>query len=312
MSERPVPETYGDVTGEYLALRSEAASVAGYSGLLWVRGSDAVSFLDGLLSQDVEAMAPATAARSFLLEPRGKLRALLWVLRGTDEVGLICDAAVTEAVAAQLERFRFRVDAEVVPHGGEVLDVWGPAAAVLSGGPESGWADGVAALQLGGLPRMVLFGAAVERVSAPRQAGSLAATAVRIEAGEPVMGLDVGEDTIPHETGLVAAAVSFTKGCYLGQELVARIDSRGRVNRHLRGIVIRENVLPPPGAAVAAGDTEVGSISSVAESLHMRAPIALGMVRREAEPGTMVTIRWEGGETGAEVRELPLDLFAST
>ena len=125
------------------------------------------------------------------------------------------------------------------------------------------------------------------------------------------MGIDVDRDTIPQETGLVPEAVSFTKGCFLGQELVARIDSRGRVNRHLRGVTIGENVLPPEGATLWQGGAGVGKLSSVGESLALRAPVALAMVRREVEPGEEVEIRWEGGGTRGTVRPLPLDDFSS-
>jgi folate-binding protein YgfZ len=141
-------------------------------------------------------------------------------------------------------------------------------------------------------------------------AGARAARAVRVEAGEPKMGEDLDEATIPNETGLVPFAVSFTKGCYLGQELVARIDSRGRVNRHLRGVVITENVLPPDRAAVMVGEAEVGRVTSVVESLTLRAPVGLALVRREVEPGTDVAIAWAGRSIGGTVRALPLDDFS--
>jgi folate-binding protein YgfZ len=120
------------------------------------------------------------------------------------------------------------------------------------------------------------------------------------------MGRDVDERTIPHEAGVVEGAVSFTKGCYLGQELVARIDSRGRVNRHLRGLVITANVLPPAGAEVSGASGVVGTITSVGESLDLRAPVALALIRREVAPGDEVTIAWEGGSIRAVVLELPL------
>ncbi len=140
-------------------------------------------------------------------------------------------------------------------------------------------------------------------------AGRLAADAVRIEAGEPLMGVDVDEGTIPQESGLVPEAVAFDKGCYLGQELVARIDSRGHVNRHLRGVKLGSNVLPPSGAELWSGDRPVGAVSTVAESLELRAPVALALVRREVEPGETVEVRWEGGTAPAQVLELPLDDF---
>ncbi len=120
------------------------------------------------------------------------------------------------------------------------------------------------------------------------------------------MGVDIDDGTIPQEGAVVEGAVDFTKGCYLGQELVARIDSRGRVNRHLRGIVVEENVLPPVGATVIVGGDEAGRLSSIAESLELRAPVGMAMLRREAEPGAPAEIRWDGGSTTGRVAELPL------
>jgi folate-binding protein YgfZ len=319
---RPTPAGFGDVTGEYLALRGGAGLVAPGHELVWVRGPDALSFLDGLLSQDLAGIPEGGVARSLLLEPRGKLASVLWVLRGgSEELGLAADPGMGGDLAGDLARFRFRVDAELVPAGEPAVEVWGPEAeAVLEGAglpaPE-GWARAgesvVAAIPLGGLPRYLVAGVPAEDLEGhgARPVGTVAATTVRIEAGEPRMGIDVGRDTIPQESGLVEAAVSLTKGCFLGQELVARIDSRGRVNRHLRGVTVAENVIPPEGAVLHAGGGEVGTLTSVGESLVLRAPVALAMVRREVEPGDGVEIRWEGGSTTGTVRALPLDDFSS-
>jgi folate-binding protein YgfZ len=324
MSDSAVPDTYGDVTGEYLELRNGAGLVAGAHEVVWVEGPDAVSFLDGLLSQDVTGLAVHEAARSLLLEPRGRITELLWVLRGEDRVGLVCDPGRAGPTIAALTSFLFRVDTELHAGREPAVEVWGPGAAGVleaAGLPApGGWRPAgrglVASLPLGGLDRYLVVGAHGLEEAGARPAGSIAATAVRLEAGEPLTGVDVGEDTIPHETGLVPFAVSFTKGCYLGQELVARIDSRGHVNRHLRGVVVGENVLPPVGAVLlsaddgGAGETEVGRLSSVAESLAVGAPIGIGFVRREVEPGTPVRVSWQGGEAAGEVRALPLDDFS--
>src|SRR5690606_39821099 len=98
--------------------------------------------------------------------------------------------------------------------------------------------------------------------------GTLAWTAVRVEAGDPVMGVDVDSDTMPHETGLVPQSVDFTKGCFLGQELVARVDSRGgNAPRKLMGVIVTTNVIPPAGAEIVKGDKVVGKLTSPAESL---------------------------------------------
>ncbi len=313
--------SHGDVTGEYLALRREAAVVAGAHDIVWVVGGDAVTFLDGLLSQSIATIRVGGAAPSLLLAPQGKLRATLWVLRARDRIGLVSDAGRGAVVLEDLARFRLRVDVELVAEERPVTDVWGPEAAEaltragLDVPGSTGWTDAdgqvVASLPFtrATLPRYVVVGVDVDQMrrAGIHQSGRLASTAVRIEAGEPVMGVDMDERTIPQEAGVVSAAVDFTKGCYLGQELVARIDSRGRVNRHLRGLVIGTNILPPIGAEVFAQDRVVGSLSSVAESLELRAPIALALLRREVEPGGEVEIRWDGGAAAARVEKLPLD-----
>ncbi|MDP8959977.1 MAG: hypothetical protein M3N51_12520 [Actinomycetota bacterium] len=313
-------ETYGDVTGEYLALRRESGLVEGQHGMVWVRGPEARSFLEGLLTQHLEQVPPGAVARSLLLAPQGKLRATLWVLRGDQDVGLITELERREVLVGDLERFRIRVKAVVEPEPAPVLELWGPGSnqaleAARLPIPE-GWVAGdevtVARAPLANLTRYFLTGIEPGALMAAgaRPVGSLAATAVRVEAGEPRMGVDIDEATIPQESGLVPETVSFDKGCFLGYELVARIDSRGRVNRHLRGVEIRENVRPPEGAELVAGGRVVGRLSSLAESLTLRAPVGLALVRREIEPGEEVELRWEGGSAPAVLRALPMDDFS--
>ena len=131
--------------------------------------------------------------------------------------------------------------------------------------------------------------------------------AVRIEAGVPAMGRELDEGTIPAEAGIVDRAVSFTKGCFTGQELVARIDSRGgNVPRHLRGVVVQTNVCPPAGASVEVDGKAVGVLTSVAESFERRAPVALAYVRRAVEPPAEATVSWSDGSAPARVEQLPL------
>lgn len=311
---------HGDATGEYLALRTSCGVVEGAHDLVWVRGPDTVRFLDGLLSRAVDRLGAGSAGRSLLLSPQGKLRATLWCLVGEEEVGLVADAGRGDVVVEDLNRFKIRVDADITP-GDEVVDVWGPTASAvlaragISPPDTAAWrhtGNGIVAalpFQRSSLPRYVVTGVgAADLVAAGAvRAGGAAATAVRIEVGEPVTGVDLDERTIPQEADVVDGAVDFDKGCYLGQELVARIDSRGHVNRHFRGVVVDTNVLPPHGAEVTVDDTTVGRLTSVAESLELRAPIALALVRREVEPGARVVLRWDGGEAGARIQELPLD-----
>lgn len=316
---RPLPPSFGDVTAEYLALKRGAGVVPDARGVVWVRGADAVSFLDGLVSQDLAGMEPGTVARSLLLSPRGKLVAPHWLMRGEAEIGLVVDAAAAQAAADALRRFKIRVDASIDIEQRPVLEVWGPGApAVLLAAriePVDGWqhhAHGVVAaigFRHGGPPRWLTTGVDVASLTTGGAipVGEIARTTVLIERGEPVMGTDVDEGTIPAEADLVDGAVSFTKGCYLGQELVARIDSRGHVNRMARGLVVAEAVLPPVGGTVVVGEDTVGEITSVGESLDLRAPIAFGLLRREVEPGSAVTITWEGGAVAATAAAFPLE-----
>ena len=134
----------------------------------------------------------------------------------------------------------------------------------------------------------------------------------RIEAGVPRAGAELVDDVIPAELGqwLIDASVSFTKGCYTGQELVARVDSRGgNVPRHLRGLVIEGDVVPPAGAELVADPTGaakvVGTITSAARSPEL-GPVALAFVHRSVAPSAHLDVRWDGGQATAEVRELPL------
>ncbi|HDH03181.1 MAG TPA: hypothetical protein ENH15_02920, partial [Actinobacteria bacterium] len=104
-----LPESYGDTTAEYLAGRS-AGLVEGLRSLFWVEGPDAVSFLQSIITQDIEAMAAGQVSRSMLLEPRGKLVSLMWVLRGEDRVGILVDQSMAEATLEALAGWRFRVE----------------------------------------------------------------------------------------------------------------------------------------------------------------------------------------------------------
>lgn len=324
MTGRGGAASFGDVTGEYLALRRDAAFVTSWHEIVWVRGRDAVSFLDGLVSQAVAPMSIGAVSRSLLLAPQGKLRAPHFLLKGEDEVGLVVDLGVGETVVADLRRFKIRVDVVIEREERPVLDVWGPnafgiASSIVGTAPgASTWGRSEKARLVAGLafplvdlPRVVLAGVEPDSLAAAGvvRAGRLAADAVRIEAGEPIMGVDIDEGTIPQEGDVVTGAVDFAKGCYLGQELVARIDSRGHVNRHLRGVVVGTNVLPPLGTEVVARERVVGVITSLGESLELRAPVGMALVRREVEAGAPVALRWQGGEAPARIAELPLDSF---
>ena len=259
--------------------------------LIWFGGTDAIRFLNDLISQEIGDMDPGSVRRSLLLTPQGKLDHIIWVLRGVDDVGLIVDAGRGADLATKLARYRIRVDVEIEP---SVSDHW-----LVVGGPMQSvpgqWTGDRSALRAdiswSNTPRTLVVG---ERPELP-PLGMEDYEALRIEAGEPLMGVDVTDSTIPQETGLVERSISFEKGCFLGQELVARLDSRGgRVNHHLR-ILRFGGQAPNAGAAVSKDDEQVGTMTSSAGE------IGLGLLRRGLEPGDVVTV----AELRATVERVP-------
>ena len=292
-----------DVTGDYAALRQEAGGVWLPRDFLVVDGPDALAFVQGQLSQEVDIdLGHSTWA--LLLQPQGKLVAWLRVLRqGPDRFVLETDAGFGPLVHERLNRFKLRVKADIEPLDWRCLAVRGPKAhEAVAGG-----AGTVVVADWDGLPGADLVAESPQPPEGLRICSLDAYENVRIEAGIPVMGRELDESTIPAEAGIVDRTVSFTKGCYTGQELVARIDSRGgNVPRRLRGVVVSTNVLPPPGATVRAGDKDVGRVTSVGESLERSAPVALAYVGRAVTPPAEVALVWDGGSAPAQVETLPL------
>jgi folate-binding protein YgfZ len=275
----------------------------GLTEIVWVSGPDAIGFLDGLLSQNIAAIDVGATAPSLLLAPNGKLRATLLVLRGTERVGLVCDAGCGQSVASDLARFKIRVDVLISLEPEQIWDVWGSGAAVAVGGvPAVGeWsADGPVRFRRPfrhtSLDRVVVVGSPPGVVEVPARA----LEATRIEIGEPIMGVDLTDKTIPQEGVDVGAAVDFTKGCYLGQELVARIDSRGHVNRRLAGVIFDDAVAA--GTEIHHNGKAVGSVTSVAWSEQRSSHLGLAMLRVEIEPGTIV----EAGHASGRACALPM------
>jgi folate-binding protein YgfZ len=288
-----------------VALREEVGAFALPRDFVRASGPDTVSFLQGQLSQDVNALVVGDSAFSLLLQPQGKMEALLRLTRvADDEVVLDTDAGWGAAVLERLDRFMLRTRCQLEALDWRCVAVRGPAAGGLPEPP-----PGVFRVlpETPGVPGFDLLGAEAEVPHGVPQVGPEAYEALRIEAGVPRMGAEIDASTIPAAAGIVERTASFTKGCYTGQELVARIDSRGsKVPRRLRGVVVATNVLPPAGAAVEVDGKEVGTLTSVGESLARRAPVALAYVRRDVEPPADAVLRWDGGEAPARVETLPL------
>ena len=284
---------------DYRAFREAAGAVELPRDFVRAAGPDANTFLQGQLSQDVLGLAVGASTWALLLQPQGKVTAFLRVLRvGEEEFVLETDAGFGPAVIERLNRFKLRVKADLDPLAWRCLAVRGPKAHELV--PEGVVADWP------GLPGRDLVGEAPAAPAGVVMCGMDAYEAVRIEAGIPVMGRELDEGTIPAEAGVVDRSVSFTKGCYTGQELVARIDSRGgNVPRRLRGLVLAEGPAPV-GASVTADGKEVGQLTSVAFSPGLDATVALAFVRRAVEPPAEVVVEWDGGSSPARVEALPL------
>jgi len=289
-------------------------------GKLALTGAGAAEFLNGLVSNDVEALEPARGVYAAVLSPKGKMLGDLRVLR-TPEGELLLD---TERTALQevfnvLWRGRIGYDVEIHKRTLEtgLLSLIGPGARAVAGAesPVAEEHDHAAARIDGVRVRLVatdlgvdvLCGAPeIERVAAAlRERGAVpvseeAAEAVRVETGRPRYGIDLDDSVIPQEAGLNERAVSFTKGCYVGQETVARLHYRGKPNRRLLGL--RLSGPAAAGDELRLGERAVGRLGTVAVSPRL-GPIALALVRREAGPGDTLAVG--DGATTAQVVELP-------
>ncbi len=253
-------------------------SLAPSPQVAWFRGPDAVKFLNDLISQEIGALEPGSVVESLLLEPQGKLDFLLWVLRGDDFVGLVTEDGRGEDLVARLTRYRIRVDVDIEFESGPVYLVVGGDSGT-NGHFET--EDGVlkADISWPSLPRRLQIGGTKPDLPAadPDELAS-----IRIGDGIPIFGVDVDAKTIPQEAGVVADAVSFNKGCFLGQELVARLDSRGGRVNHRLGILDFESPVPVD-TVLHAGDKEVGTVTSAGGST------GLAMLWREVEAGDAIS-----------------------
>jgi len=281
------------------------------SGKLALTGAEAKTFLNGQVSNEIEALEPGTGCYAALLTPKGKMLADLRVLDTGDELLLLCERSALQALFDALRRFNIGFDAELHKRTLQLglLSLIGPSAPLGGLSPESREHDNVRS-DLGLLVRtdvgvdVICDSEDTERVKAALIEGGAVeideatAEVLRVEQGRPRYGVDLDDSVIPQEAGLNERAVSFTKGCYVGQETVARLHWRGKPNRHLRGLRLGEQV--QPGTELRLGEREVGRITSVAASPRF-GTVGLALVRREAQPGDVL----DAGGVSAEVVDLP-------
>jgi tRNA-modifying protein YgfZ len=288
-------------------------------GKLALTGGEAKAFLQGQLTNDVEALSPGEGLYAAFLTHKGKMLGDLRVLDLGDELLLDTERSALQELFTMIHRFKLGRDVELHKRTLErgLLSLIGPAARRVAGAldlpaaehscrrAEIAGADVVLAATDVGVDVVCpsqdteRVGAALEDAGA-RPVSETAAECLRIELGRPRFGLDMDEGTIPQEAGLNDRAVSFTKGCYVGQETVARLFYRGKPNRHLRGL--RLSAPAAPGDELHLGERAVGTVGSAVLSPD-HGPIALALVRREAEPGSSVVVGAEAAP--AQVVELP-------
>lgn len=282
-------------------VRSSGVAVAtGLREAIRASGEDVVGFLQGQMSQDITAIAPGESRWSLLLHPQGKVSTWLRVTRLADtEFVLDVDAGWADEAVSRLERFKLRTKVDFEIMAWKSLLLFGPDAATTD---VSGAALDVAD-QWAGLSVRVVFGETPVISGDAVEIDEDLVRALRVESGRPAMGSELDESTIPAAAGIVDQSVSFTKGCYTGQELVARIDSRGNnVPRRLVGLVAADSATMAAGASVGADGKEVGVITSAAISDELGSPVALAYVGRAVEAGAEVSV----GDAVAVVRDLPL------
>jgi len=301
-------------------------------GRILLAGADRRSYLQGLLTNDIAALTPGAGCYSAMLTAQGRMMTDMRVLELGDALVLDLPAAVTTAIRDHLDRFIFSEDVQVedATAARAAIGVYGPASldVLVAAGTEGGAPSSLfesTRVRIAGVEAVVVRSAEAgvpgydvlvnagdaKAVSAALLAGGAVpvsleeAETVRIESGRPLFGADMDTDTIPLEAGLEERAISRSKGCYVGQEVIVRVQDRGhgRVAKRLVGLTLDAGAaVPVVGARIVSDDREIGRVTSATWSPALGRPIALGYVHRDfVDPGTAVS----AGTTQAVVTALP-------
>ena len=328
-----LPDHFGDFAAEYQSVRSAAGLFdLSHRALLQFAGPDRVSFLQGMLSNDVRALKMFDGQQATILTQQGRVIADVRVLCAMNSIYLDFWEPLKEKILAHLNRYLVADEVEINDPNDEwtMLSLQGPRAPgildelfVNSDLPVQ--PDKHAMVQLDGAPVCLVrtdrtgqngFDLVVQNSALPVFAqrleqldaawvGARAQNILRVEAGMPRYGVDFNEENLLLEVGL-DNSYSYTKGCYLGQEVVERIRSRGHVNRKLCGLLLDGNTPADAGDAIAASGSEVGKITSSVASLALNRPIALGYIHRDFwSPDTQLTVRHGANSITATVTQLP-------
>ena len=289
--------TTSNLEEQYRALREGCGiAVLSWRAGFELLGVDRHRFLHNYVTSDVKGLAPGSSAYTFFTSPQGRILSDAVLHAGEERLQVEVDRDQVEPMMAHLRKYILVDRVEIRPiEGLTPVAVLGPRAEEVLGSlatqPRS----------FMGAPAWTVWTADPEALAGGTRVGSEALDILRVEAGIPRFGQDFGPDNFPQETG-IEEAVSYTKGCYLGQEVVARIHYRGGVQNLLRGLVFDGEAAA--GARILHEGREAGRATTVVRSPVLEKTVGLGILhKRAAEPGTQVEV--EGGGT-AEVRELPL------
>ncbi|HEY2260511.1 MAG TPA: glycine cleavage T C-terminal barrel domain-containing protein [Solirubrobacteraceae bacterium] len=311
--------TVGVSDPQYTAI-TEGCGVVDRSerGKLALTGDQAKTFLQGQVSNDVEALVPGTGCYAAFLTPKGKMLGDLRILDTADELLLDTERVALQELFNMIRRFSIGYAVELHKRTLQtgLISLLGPAAGAVCGLEPGELEHSHVVGEVGGVAvRAVRTDLGIDLlcdgaetaalIDALRGSGAVAVTetaaeVVRVEHGRPRYGIDLDDTVIPQEADLNSRAVSFTKGCYVGQETVARLFYRGKPNRSLRGL--RLSLAAQTGDEITFGERKVGHLGSVAESPSL-GPVGLALIRREAPPGSQVTVGAD--EIKAVVVELP-------
>lgn len=329
--EAPTALHFGDAQREYDAGKQDTALFdLNDRTQVELTGSDRFEFLNNFCTNDVKRLAPGEGCEAFLTNVKGRVLAHVFVFAEDESLWLESVANSDETIVNHLDRYLIAENVELTSRSAECAELFltgpeSPAAlssaglsvhlphtgahTLLSNGSglegvrvrrvdwfsQPGFLLSVSRAQLGTLWQRLADDVGVT------PAGAVAFHTLRIEAGFPLYGRDISEDNLAQEVARNEQAISFTKGCYLGQEPIARIDAMGHVNRELRGLRLQHGRRPSPGASVFPPENdnepekEIGKITSAVQLSRRRPPVALGYIRSQyVESGT--TVRVQGGE----------------
>ena len=332
-----LPEHYGDPAGEYEAVRKGVGLVdMSWRGVIELTGTDRIRWLNGQITNDVKDLKAGEGKLAAVLNVKGHILADLavyglpdsvWIDLDRDRAQIVRDAfdryIVADDVVAENasdrtahlmvvgpEAQRFMVEAAGA--GMADLPAWHHAEASLGPSPAriiaSRWLgmpghDVIVPAAAAGEVWEALMNLGAGRGLCP--VGMAALEILRVEAGWPWFGVDFDEGNLLMES-LTPNHVSFTKGCYIGQEVVIRVEHQGHVNKRLCGLRVSGEAVPPAGVTILSGERTVGTVTSAVRSPILGRAIALGYVRREfSDPGTKLRIVWGGESVEAEVAQLP-------